>query len=106
MCSVKRGGDEHVSLVLAPPSAPRQIRLSGQLQTRKWGLVHAKGAAHLFWVEAVVAGTRLNVLIDSGSSGCLISGRLANSLRLAQAPCKDPVGSDVVGVNGQSFSPT
>ena len=57
-------------------------------------------------MEAVVAGTRLNVLVDSGSSGCLISGRLANSLRLVQAPCKDPVRSDVVGVNGQSFCPT
>ena len=95
-----------MSLVLAPPNAPRQIGLSGQLQTHKQGLVHAKGAASLFWVEAVVAGTLLNVLIESGSSGCLISGRLANSLRLVQAPCKDPVGSDVVGVNGQSFCPT
>ena len=70
------------------------------------GLLHAKGAAHLFWVEATVAGTRLDVLLDSGSSGCLVSERLDNSLRLVQAPCKDPVGSGVVGVNGQSFSPT
>ena len=94
-----------MSLVLAPKSASRQIGLSGQLQTRKQGLVHAKGAAHLFWVEAVVAGTLVDVLVDSGSSGCLISGRLANSLGLIQAPCKDPVESGVVGVNVQSFCP-
>ena len=95
-----------MSLVLAPTSAPRQIGLSGQLQTRKQGLVRAKGAASLFWVEAIVAGTRSDVLVDSGSSGCLISGRMANNLSLVHAPCKDPVGSDVVGVNGQSFCPT
>ena len=36
----------------------------------------------------------------------LFLGGWLNSLRLVQAPSKDPVGSDVVGVNGQSFSPT
>ena len=66
-----------MSLMLARTSAPGQIGLCGQLQTNKRGMLHAKGAARLFRVEAVVAGTWLDVLVDSGSSGCFISGRLA-----------------------------
>ena len=95
-----------MSLLLAPSHGPRQIGLSGQLRPRNQGRLHENVAANLFWVEAKVAGTRSDMLVDSGSSGCLVSERLGNSLRLVQAPCKDPVWSDVVWVNGQSFCRT
>ena len=67
--------------------------------------MHAKGAGILLFVAAKVARTRLDLLVDSASSGCLMSERLANSLRLVRAPCKDLIPSHVVGVKGQSFRP-
>ena len=52
-----------------------------------------------------MAGIGLDVIVHSCSCACLISERLSCSLRLVTGPCKESFGSDVTGVNGQSFRP-